>query len=296
MWNILKFSAMQYTKKIELKRIKNLNIKYTKLLNNQLSVDEINYEELIAINDERIDELFKIHTNEEESIKLEIYKRIYKLIKNNSINKKNYSIYMRIVKNLPSDALMLLPKIYVYINTEKKTRIPLGNFLNSIEENEPYLCNCLMSEALLNKEPCIGGYNVVKTHLISEVTQQFFTKESLTVTTQKIDVWKDYNVLILGDCPFGESIGAQQIKKILYEESVYHNSQAINALGEGYTHLILIVDQIKDIDKYLNKIKNLETNSKIIKVASHIQKNSNDNILILSHNEDIQKLKNEFSD
>ena len=295
-WRPISFFAKLYVEKVDKDRTSILKSKYTKLLHNKLSVDEIKYEELIEVNADRVDELFEIFTNEEEAIKLNIYKRIYKAARNASINKKDYSKFMRITKNLPTEALNLLPKIYVYIKNKGKTKIPLGNFLNSIENNEPYLCNSLMNEALLNKEPCCGGYNVIETKLVIEVTEQFFPKENLTINTQKIDVWKNYDVLILGDCVFGESEGAQEIKEILNQESVPHDSQAINAIGEGYTHLILIIDQIQDIDEYINEIKNLQTDSKIIKVASTIQKTANDNILILSNKEDIQKLRSEFSE
>lgn len=258
-----------YLNWINRNRIKNLKMKYTKLLNNQLSVDEINYEELIEINDERVDELFKIHTNEEEAIKLEIYKRIYKLIKNKSINKKDYSKYMRIIKNLPSEALSLLPKIYVYITTDKRTRMPLGNFLNSIENNEPYLCNCLMNEALLNKEPCMGGYNIIATDLIKEVAKQFFPKEELTIEKQNIKIWKcKFHIMNNGDFDNEQAEISRLLEKIDIQ-TFQGFTYATNLKNLLIINLCIIFKNIKVENSLIEKLRQLPQRINIIKITFH---------------------------
>lgn len=256
-----------YLQKIDKDRTNKLKNKYKKLLNNELSADEISYEELVEVNIERIDELFEISISEEESIKLDIYKRIYKAIRNNTINKKDYSKFMRITKNLPSEALSLLPKIYVYIQNQNRTRIPLGDFLNSIKRKDPYLCNSLMNEALLNKEPCCGGFNVIPTPLIIDVTKLFFNEDDLTIKKQNIKKW-DCSIHIMNSGDFnGEQ---KQVINLLEQVDIkghFGLTYATDLKNSLILNLIIIFKNV-DIDTSLiNKLKEIPKRINIFKIT-----------------------------
>lgn len=264
----VKIATNLYLQKIDKDRTNKLKNKYKKLLNNELSADEISYEELIEVNIERIDELFEISISEDESIKLDIYKRIYKAIRNNTINKKDYSKFMRIAKNLPSEALSLLPKIYVYIQNQNRTRILLGDFLNSIEKKDPYLCNSLMNEALLSKEPCCGGFNVIPTPLIIDVTKLFFNEDDLTIKKQNIKKW-DCSIHIMNSG--GDFNGEQeQVINLLEQVDIkghFGLTYATDLKNLLILNLIIIFKNV-DIDTSLiNKLKEIPKRINIFKIT-----------------------------
>jgi len=269
MTKLIVIIAKIYARWIDKQRTHKLRKKYMKLLNNELTEDEIKYEELIEINLDLVDELFNIHITKEELIKLDIYKRIYILIRNGCIDKNDYSIYMRITKNLPSQALAIIPKIYVYIQNKNKTRMPLADYLNSIQKNNHYLCKTLINEALLDIEPCVEGNNIIHTNLLPKFTELFFSKEDLTLKAQNIKKW-DCSIHIMNNGEFnGEE---EKIKNLLEKKDIRGYialTYAANLENSFVLNLIILIKNI-DIDPLLlNQLNKIPKRINIIKLTLH---------------------------
>ncbi|MDN5049821.1 hypothetical protein [Aliarcobacter butzleri] len=274
------------------------------ILDGNESEEKIKYEQgNIKANQEDYFTLLKFALEDEEKEKVDIYTNIYKYIRDNQhleINLKRF--LLKAAKNIPFSAIEFLPKIYIHQKYHTKLK-NLNDFLQSLYKSNGYETSILENYKLINSGRGSFGstqYNISNKYF-NLIIDAFFRKEDLLPKKYNIEIWKDKYVLILNNSSSNKEEPILMITDILNKNSIkykIHPSTSIDL--NPYSHIICLLTDLNhnivDYDLYNNlKNSNFQSNPLIKKVT--LSNNfPNSGVLNLNEEEDINKLKEMFSD
>lgn len=266
------------------------------LLKGTAEKEKLEYERMFNITEDQYYALLKASIEDEEKDKSYIYANVYKSILNEKIEKQKYTRFIRLAKNLPYNAIMLLPIIYIY-NTFHTKNKSLTNVLDEIYDTHRYEVNLLEQNYLLETPKGMkfsDSIITINNDFFNEITKVFFKEEDLVPLKYGIELWKEKNVLLFTDNTTVKGSVTSYIMQILKQNAINVNILDYSSLDfNQYSHIICVV---KDSNlNYTNdfNFQGIKGNTKIIRVTK--SKNiSRGKILNLTIKEDKEKFKSEF--
>jgi hypothetical protein len=288
--------GMQY---YERRRQEGFNEFHRQLLSGTATKEKVEYEQMFKITEDQYYALLSASINDEEKQKSHIYANVYRSILNENISKEKYSKIIRLAKDIPYSALVLLPTIYIYKNYHTKYK-SLSKYLNELYEKNIYELKFLDRSDIIKLPSGELQFSdsvvKIKENFFNEIINVFFTKEDLQPDKYHIDLWKDKHALIVTNDPFGEGYDIDVIKKILNDISIPNEAQKyVHSLKENFAYIIFNIDNVDSINGMLEDAAKLGRNNKIIKISFKYQAGKTD-ALNLKDDNDINKFKEQFSD
>lgn len=272
---------------------------YEALLDGEVTKERIEYEkENIQANEDQFYILLNLAINEEEIEKAFVYANVYKYIRDNQDLEKSLKIFLfKVAKDLPFSAIELLPKIYIHQKYHTKLK-NLNDYLKNLYGLNGYEKSVLERHNLTSSWQASFGpiqYSVSEEYF-TLVVDAFFNKEDLLPEQHNIEVWAHKHTVILSHDPFGEEEPIPLIKSILTENSIQHEVLTYQNIDfNNYSYIICVVTDANYNNVNNFKFDNLQFNTLIKKVT--LSNNfPNSGVLNLNEEEDINKLKEMFSD
>ncbi|WP_066167995.1 hypothetical protein [Aliarcobacter cryaerophilus] len=281
------------------KHIRKVTRFHRNILNGNESDENIKYEQenIKAMKDDYFT-LLKFAIQDEEEEKVDIYTNIYKYIRDNQhleINLKRF--LLKAAKDMAFSAIEFLPKIYIHQKYHTKLK-NLNDYLQSLYKSNGYETSILENYNLINKGQGSFGpikYNISKEYF-SLVIDAFFGKEDLFPEKYNIEIWKDKYAIILTNDILREEEPIPMIIDILNQNLIkcdIHTYQNIDFSSYSYIICIVTDSNYNDVNNFI--FKDLQLNPLIKKVT--LSNNfPNSEVLNLNKDEDINKLKEMFSD